>query len=558
MRTNSNSAFPTVRSEGGLLPPDLLTRIVAGDSDLGGMSPQDFGLAPTDRLGEAISRAWGRVKAYWSALQASREGLPEADTGVTETREQWVLPLLRELGYGRLEHRAAAEEIEGRRYLISHRSASGKAVVPVHVVSFRQDLDHSRREAGTDGVRLSPHSLVQEYLNRGGSLLGIVTNGLQLRLLRDNHSLTRMAFVEFDLEAMMEGGVYSDFVLLYLSLHRTRLPVEGAEAGQCWLERWREKAEGQGVRALGELRKGVEDAITALGTGFLAHSTNDALRSHLRGGELTTADYFTQLLRLVYRLLFLFVAEERDLLHPADAGPADKQRYVDLYSATRVRSAARRHRADERHDDLWRGLRVTFDLLAGRRSGLGLSPLAGGLFGEGSCPDLDGCQLSNSALAEAAIRLSYVKTGRLVRRVNYRDMDSEELGGVYEGLLERQPRVRIETATFELVGSGERKTSGSYYTPSSLVQELIKSALEPVIAERLAKRKTADEKERALLRITVCDPACGSGHFLLAASRRLADELARLRAGDSEPTPGQIRHALRDVIRCCIYGVDLN
>ncbi|MBI4321320.1 MAG: N-6 DNA methylase [Chloroflexi bacterium] len=547
--------FVTVRSEGGLLPPDLLQRIVGGDRDLDGFQPQEYGLAATDRLGEAAARAWARAKTYWAAFRAATEGLPDSETGVTQTREQWLLPLLRELGYRDVEYRAAAESIGERRYSLSHRSES----LPLHLVSFRQSLDRAA-PAAAGQRRMSPHALLQEYLNVSDASYGIVSNGLQLRLLRDSASLTRLAYVELDLEAMFEGGVYADFVLIYLVMHRSRLPRGGTEAGQCWLEQWRTKAESQGARAMGELRNGVEAAIAALGSGFLSHPDNEKLRERLHGGGLSAAQYYQQLLRLIYRLIFLFVAEERDLVFPAQADPANKRRYLDHYSASRLRSITHKYLTDDRHDDLWRSLRITFQLLAGQRQGLGVPALGGGLFDSESCPDLDCCAVRNDALAEAIRRLSWVRVGRITRRVNYRDMDAEELGGVYEGLLGRQPRIVAGEfqVRFELVGSGQRKQTGSYYTPTPLVQELIRSALEPVIADRLKDVKTPELRRQALLRITVCDPACGSGHFLLAAARRLAQELARVEAGDAEPGPADLRSALRQVITHCIYGVDLN
>ena len=99
-----------------------------------------------------------------------------------------------------------------------------------------------------------------------------------------------------------------------------------------------------------------------------------------------------------------------------------------------------------------------------------------------------------------------------------------------------------------------RKTSGSYYTPDSLVQVLLDSALDPVLDRVEAE---ADDPVAALLSVTVLDPACGSGHFLLAAARRIATRLARARAG-GVASPADFRHALRDVVRTCIHGVDRN
>ncbi|MCZ7620316.1 MAG: SAM-dependent methyltransferase [Myxococcota bacterium] len=100
----------------------------------------------------------------------------------------------------------------------------------------------------------------------------------------------------------------------------------------------------------------------------------------------------------------------------------------------------------------------------------------------------------------------------------------------------------------------ERKTTGSYYTPDSLVQCLLETALDPVLDDACGR----PDPEAALLALSVCDPACGSGHFLIAAARRIARRLAQVRTGDPEPDPEALRHALRDVIGQCLYGVDLN
>jgi hypothetical protein len=543
------SLFPTVRSEGGLLPPDLLEKIAAGDRELGGLEPADYQHDAGERLPEIVARDWQRVRSHWAAFKSDMDSLPDTERGTTETREAWLRPLLRVLGY-HPEFRAGSVEVAGRGYRVEEYDGP----VPLHLFSFRQDLNKPRLDSAQ---RVSPHAELQEFLNvREDSLYGIVSNGKLLRLLRDSHSLTRLTYLEFDLEGMLDGAVYSDFVLLWLTLHRSRLPAPGAPATDCWLERWRDKAESQGTRALGELRKGVEQALKELGTGLLAHPANERLRDELRAGRLTREAFYGQLLRLLYRLLSLLVAEERDLLFPSGTDEAARARYARWYSLARLRDVAPRHRDDTRHDDLWRGLRLLFDVLAGRREGLGL-PALGGLF----APDLDeGLLISNAHLSRAILALSRVKLKAGWRRVNYRDIGAEELGGVYEGLLELQPDPVPDAANphFDFVKSDQRKKSGSYYTPTSLVDELIASALEPVIADRLAGARTPEAREQALLGITVCDSATGSGHFLIAAAQRLGRELARIRAGDREPSPEMHRQALRDVIRHCMYGVDAN
>jgi hypothetical protein len=106
------------------------------------------------------------------------------------------------------------------------------------------------------------------------------------------------------------------------------------------------------------------------------------------------------------------------------------------------------------------------------------------------------------------------------------------------------------------VHGSERKTSGSYYTPPVLVNELIKSALIPVIEQTL--KANPEHPREALLELNIVDPACGSGHFLLAAARQFAAELARLDAGLDTPGEALRQHALREVVQHCIYGVDKN
>src|SRR5690606_32736369 len=119
----------------------------------------------------------------------------------------------------------------------------------------------------------------------------------------------------------------------------------------CWLEKWMKVAEDQGTRARDQLRDGVEQAIEALGRGFLEYSANQALRDKLTRGELSAQDYYRQLLRMVYRLLFLFVAEDRELLLDPDAPQDARERYILYYSTQRLRRMAETFKGT-RHPDL--------------------------------------------------------------------------------------------------------------------------------------------------------------------------------------------------------------
>src|SRR5580704_15926244 len=551
MATKSRDLFLTIRSEGAILPPDLLQRIVAGDRELEGLKPDDYHLPKSEKLNEATSRSWNRLLGAWASFRPAAEKLPDSELGTSLTRERWLLPLFQELGYGRLLT-AKAIEADGKSYAISH----GWNRTPIHLLGCRVDLDRPQQRTATTS-RSSPHSLLQETLNRSKEhLWGFVTNGLRFRVLRNNASLTRQAFVEFDLEAMMLGENYADFVLLWLLCHQSR--VEAENPNDCWLEKWSQASKERGVRALEQLRRGVEQAITALGRGFLSCQGNRKLREDLRSGALNCQDYYRQLLRLVYRLLFLFSAEDRGLLLMLGEQHAPaRERYLAHYSTLRLRRMAER-RTGTRHTDLFTSLRLIMGKL-GMDSGcpdLALPALGSFLFSGKAVPDLEHCDISNFDLSDAFRALAVTVSNGIRRPVDYKNLGAEELGSVYESLLELHPRVNLDSASFELsVASGhERKTTGSYYTPTSLIDCLLDSALEPVLAG--AARNA--EPEKAILALKVVDPACGSGHFLIAAAHRTAKRLATARTGDEEPSPQAVKTALRDVIGHCIYGVDIN
>jgi hypothetical protein len=560
----TSAALAGIQIEGNLIAPDMTTELLAGN--MKGQLSEDFGFTKSDKLIDEIAIAWGDAKVYWAAFQRALSRLAEDDVATTITREQWVVPLLRSLGYDPV-YVAKAEIVDGQTYAISHRAEPGENKPPVHIVGCRVGLE-KRPPSGTP--RLSAHALVQEYLNRTEHLWAVVTNGLQWRLLRDSSLMTRLTYVEFDLEQILSGENFAEFSVFYRLLHRSRLPQGMEDCDECLLEYYHQEALQQGGRVRDRLRDGVEKALIQLGTGFLQHPDNDELRQKFELGELSHTDYYRQLLKLIYRLLFLMVSESRNLLLTGD-DPEKRRIYREYYSVERLRAIAERVSwRKEGFQDLWHGLRATFSLFEGSESWrgdlLGLSPLNGNLFGAHSLPDISECGLDNHDLRTAIRYLSLYEQKGQLRRVNYGALDVEELGSVYESLLDFSPLVaqRQGIYEFQLVVGSDRKTTGSYYTPPELVGQLIKSALEPVIEAKLQAVSGAvgqalqQCQEAALLSLKICDPACGSGHFLLAAARRIGKELARVRTGEAQPGTIALRHAIRDVIQHCIYGVDFN
>ncbi|KQX55381.1 MULTISPECIES: DNA methyltransferase [unclassified Streptomyces] len=566
--TTRNQVFSAVHTVGGLLPADMLLRIADG-KDVKGSAPADYQVIGARSVRDEAERHWDYLKSVWRELREKLPVAPDAETPADPTGlavSQWLEPLFAELGFGRLTPIGAtgipADSDPDRVFPISHRWNHAL----LHMTAWNADLDKRTSGAGT----VPPQSLVQECLNRTEAhLWGVLTNGRRLRILRDSSALATASYVEFDLEAIFDGELFSEFVLLYRLLHVSRFAVaEGAAPSACWLEKWRTEAIASGTRALDQLRKGVQEAITTLGTGFLRHPANTTLREDTDVKALHGA-----LLRLVYRLLFIFVAEDRDALHGPEATDQARDRYTTHFSSARLRQHARRRRGTA-HGDLYQALRIVLDALGDEngRPELGL-PGLGGIFDETETDaPLKGLSLSNEYLLTAVRHLSQVRDAgsRRWRTVDYRHLDAEELGSIYESLLELVPQHSAADRTFELVelAGNTRKTTGSYYTPSSLIECLLDSALDPVLDDAVKRgEQTAsaagdpdpsDTIVRELLSLTVCDPACGSGHFLVAASRRIAKRVAAVRERNPEPTLEAVRHALHEVVARCVYGVDLN
>ena len=563
--TTRNQVFSAVHTVGGLLPADMLVRISDG-KDVRGCKPADYRAVGSRSVRDEAERHWNYLRSVWSELREKLPVAPEADTPADSTRlafTQWLAPLFNELGFGVLTTIGASpitSDDGSKTFAISHRWNH----VPVHQIAWNGALDKRPGGAGT----VPPQSLVQECLNRTEvHLWGVLTNGRQLRLLRDSSALATASYVEFDLEAIFDGELFSEFVLLYRLLHESRFGVaEGAAPSTCWLEKWRVEAIASGTRALDQLRDGVQNAITTLGTGFLKHPDNTALRENVEVAALHNA-----LLRLAYRLLFVFVAEDREALHDPDATEQARQRYATYFSTAKLRAHARRRRGTA-HTDLYQALRVVLKALGDEngRPELGL-PGLGGIFDDTDADaPLHNLSLSNEYLLTAVRHLSQIRDAGRVRSVDYRHLDAEELGSIYESLLELIPRHSAVDRTFELVtlAGNARKITGSYYTPSSLIELLLDTTLDPVIDDAVKQGELAasaagevDPSESIageLLSLTVCDPACGSGHFLVAAARRIAKRVAAVRESNPEPTLDAVRHALHEVVSRCIYGVDLN
>lgn len=590
-KTTQQLAYTALRIEGGLIPAEELTRLTTlAAPEATEQTEVHYDIPKGLKLRDEIARYFKIAQNLWQDFAQQRQRQDANPHSVTE--QTLLLPLLRQvLGYTDLTTQSClpASGNSQQAFNIGHAAFGGR--LPVVLAGFDHPLDQAAERFGDTNPdtgrtrRRSPYMLAQEALNASDqSLWAITSNGLKLRILRDNPSLTRPAYVEVDLEVIFTEELYADFTAFWLLAHASRFgkaQLDGThtEATDCLWERWRNAGQKSGETVRMNLRFQVEHALRSLGTGFLSHPANGSLREQLQNPERSSATkqaFFEELLSLVYRFIFLATVEDRtdpstgrSLIFTPDASDEQQQRYWQGYSLTWLRERAVRRSSHDTHSDLWQALSITFSGLATGQAALGL-PALGGLFAQEQCSLLNQSQIDNCHLLAAVFQLGYFRQSTGLTRVNYRDMGAEELGSVYESLLELVPDYQHlsqpHAARLAFVGDEDdasnkgnaRKLTGSYYTPDSLVQELIQSALDPVIAQ--AVKAYPASPVQALLELTVCDPACGSGHFLLAAARRLADEVANLRAAavGGAPTPADYRHALRDVVSHCIYGVDKN
>ncbi len=593
----SNSHITT---SGGLLTESFIDSMRTPDTSRPHTGPGSFDVpwAETPKthreLEDEIAAAWDLSRERWDSIRKDVGHLEELDKSAT--RQRWLLPLLQLLDFEPDFKRPdlTPNGDEGLHFPVSHRGWDGGEEAPAaHLLEFGQDLEE-RQATGRGPKAKSPHDMMQVFLNVSEEdLWAILSNGRSLRLLRDYYHTFSKGYVEFDLESIFETRNYADFRALYRLAHASRFrPVETEGEEQLPLEQFHQTARATGVKVGEDLRPQVVGAIEHLGNGFLQGDPD--LTRKLMGDPDKTRAFYSEILRVVYRILFLLFAEQRGLVPDADADL--KEVYWSDYSLTALREKAEGNVPDRSdHTDLWHGLRATFEMVSEGAEPLGVFGYDGELFDLESGEYLLGRACDNAHLLRALQKLTLIEREGVQQRISYLDLGVEELGAVYENLLDFTPRVTEEPETIEdrevsahefiLDPRGlERKQSGSYYTPDSLVNELIKSALLPVMRDRLADEglpvvgeddlgevttglleRYADlsEEEReageeALLSMDVVDPAAGSGHFLVKANDVMGAEVARLRSGDEYPTERAVRQAKRAVLARCIYAVDLN
>lgn len=427
--------------------------------------------------------------------------------------EVGATPLLRELGFSKI---ADVDALDGA--LVATLSGASTPLVLV-VTSWGERLDPYWRPAVVAS-------------RRRGAAWCILFNGIHARIVQAGRLYSRR-HVQFDLDVAVddERGAASLLSILHASSF-------SSDSG---FDRLVEQSERYGAAVRQSLRLGVLQASTDVLGALIGRRSRSGID-----------DTFEQALTIVYRILFLLFAEARGLVplwHPI---------YRQSYSLEALRISAQQSR---QAPGLWDALRAVGRLAhSGCHAGdLHVTPFNGRLFAPSRTPlaerrDLDDDRARRALLA-VATRPTADRTGR--EPVAYRDLGVEQLGAVYETVLDYEPRVVQDKGKAQVTlerGSGRRKATSTYYTPQSIAQFLVRRALGPLV------RDAAPDE---VLNLKVLDPAMGSGAFLVAACTYLAQayEEALIRAGAchaSDVGPRERAAIRRTVAERCLYGVDLN
>ena len=360
----------------------------------------------------------------------------------------------------------------------------------------------------------------------------IVCNGRSIRIIDCSRSWTRAA-IEFDFDPLVTGakGVAALWAL-------ARAPVMARQDSSSLRSRIAE-SDAHASRICRSLGDGVLSTLPAL-TGALAINPRAPANRSMA---------FEQALTLVYRILFLLFAEARSLV------PTWNDIYRDAYTIEALTKRARLRQGSSSGTGLWKAFQAISRLAhAGCKAGdLEVTAFNGRLFSPRHSPLVERRTVPDAVMRDVLIALTSEATAHGRRRISFHDLGVEQLGSVYERILEHEPAIGRGSIVLTRT-STSRKTSGSFYTPQALTEFLVRRALSPIVDGR-----TADE----ILRLRVVDPAMGSGAFLVAACVFLAEacEQALIRDGrwSAADVGAADRASLRrQIAERCLFGVDLN
>ena len=526
---------------GGLFTRYFLEDGIRQTEAYGALNPADVAT-----FADAMRDLWAKLAAMPKPSEA-------------ETEAEFIFPALIRLGWHHLPQQEPgrgrkdiadallfltdAAKHDARPLAAADRFKLGAMVVENEARDTPLDRGSASHEA--------PSSQILRYLSRaetqsdGAVRWGLLTSGRFWRLYWARARARAEGFIEFDLAGLIgamppappAGAPDDHWLRVFLLLFRRAALEPMAPDRHNFLDEALAEGRRYEERVTAELSEAVFDRVFP--------ALVEAIARHDRAARLDDAAWRAEAreaaLRLLYRLLFLLYAEDRDLLPVRHAGYAPYSLQGLRDDAAKVADGAKTLSA--RMATWWPRLRALFKAIAEGDPGLGLPPYNGGLFDDDPAGLLSRIELPDAALAPLLDAMSREGAAGARRWINYRDLSVQHLGSIYERLLERDLVAEGAGVTLR-PNAFARKTTGSYYTPDELVRLILRRAIGPLLDERRAdfaakaKALASDRRQKAerlalltpfdpaeqFLRLRVCDPAMGSGHFLVSLVDYLADE----------------------------------
>ncbi len=400
----------------------------------------------------------------------------------------------------------------------------------------------ARETSGNVRLGRTPHGQILRYLSAadvesdGKIRWGILTNGVQWRLYDHRTRPRSTGYYETNLENILSTEKEDKLRIFYLLFNRDNFILrDGATA--TFLE-----------TALQEGRRYEEQVAQDLSGVVFDKVFPSLVKALAKGSTEDLANVHRAALILLYRILFVLYAEDRELL------PIRDRRYATYSMRELLRDDIRDGIVDgvtfsSNATKYYDNLATLFRMIDHGDASIGLPPYNGGLFADGAAPMLSRVRLDDATIAPIIYALSHTNgDDGLPRFINYRDMSVQQLGSIYERLLEHQPAQDSKGNITIRPNPYARKDSGSFFTPQELVDLIVDHTLKPLVEERLeafenrakelAKDNRTKEERRAelqkldpaeaVLDLKVLDPAMGSGHFLVTAVDFLSDYIAEL------------------------------
>ena len=530
-------SLPSSHNHPSLMPGQLFTQYFLTDGIRA--TPERRAQAPAFALFQDAAR---RLFQNFAASHNPNE---------TQTEQDLIRPLLELLGWTDdlpQQTSSGGEDIpdlllfadaQAKTRAGSQASPYLEALAVAELKRFRRPLDTRGTGKGTQAS--SPHAQILRYLATAENVTdgqlrwGILTNGSVWRLYDQKTRPRATAFYEADLQALLTADDQDGLRAFHLLFRRSAF-LRRPGAAATFLETALDEGRRYEQRVAQSLAGVVFERVFPSLLQALADATDQPM-PRIREAALI----------FLYRLLFVLYAEDRGLL------PVDDSRYDDYGLRKRVRDdvaqrVARQDTFSGAASSYYDHLDTLFRLIDRGDPSIGLPPYNGGLFTAAAAPLLNQVRLPDDVIAAVVHDLSHTQTEGQPGYVNYRDMSVQQLGSIYERLLEQEPVRGPDGQVHIRPNPYARKDSGSFYTPQDLVDLIVDQTLKPLVDERLAafeararelrgdRRPRADRRAelsrldpaQAVLDLKVLDPAMGSGHFLVSAVDFLTDYIADL------------------------------